>query len=279
MKRILAVLFCACLSVSGFAAEPETYLLRYQWHKGDAIEWDVTHRNRTTTMIAETTESVDTACRSLKHWEVENVTDDGTATIVNSVLWAEMREQREDGVLRTYDSRKEPVPGEGFETVPASLGRPLARISINARGQQVTRTDYHTTTIVQQANQAYVCVVFPEQAIPVGYSWNFPYPIYVPQASGTLRRVEMTQKFTLEKVENGIATITYGTKVLTPLGEDRATQAQIMDRLYSGTFLFDVGRGRAILLTQKVDETVLGFRGEVSRLKMLIEFNERLLFK
>ena len=277
--RTCLVLAMAFLLTSQLTAqEPEKFLLRYQWKKGDVLQWDVTHRNRTTTMVAETTEAVDTACHSLKQWEVESVDENGTGTIVNTVLWADMREMRDDGQMHTYDSRKETIPGEGFETVPASLNRPLAKIRINTLGKQVSREDYHATTIVQQANQAYVCVSFPEEAIPVGYSWTIPYPIYVPQASGTLRRIEMRQKFTLSKVENGIATIAYSTRVLTPLGDDRATLAQVMDRLYTGTFLFDITNGRTILLTQKVDEMVLGFRGEVSRLKMLIEFNERMLF-
>ncbi|MDO4575986.1 MAG: hypothetical protein Q4D98_12315 [Planctomycetia bacterium] len=276
MKRIWAwiVLFFLISPAYG----EETYLLRYQWHKGDVLEWDVTHRNRTTTMVSETDDAVDAMTRSRKHWEVVAVDENGVGTIENTVVWADMREKNGDQPMRTFDSRKEQIPPEGFETVPESLGRVLAKISISPTGEQVSREDFHTSTIVQQANQAYVCVKFPEQAIPVGYSWSYPYPVYVPQPNGTLRRIEMTQKFTLEKVENGLATISYGTKVLSP-NLDRGTLAQIMDRLYRGTFLFDITRGRSVMLSQKVDETVVGFRGEVSRVKMLIEFNERYLFQ
>lgn len=277
MKQTILWFLCLCCGAMPGLAE-EKYTLRYRWQEGETVSWDVEHRNRTTTMVAHQTEAVDTYSHSRKDWKVVSVDTDGTGTIENSVPWADMREKTGENPLRTFDSRKEMIPSEGFETVPESLGRTLSRISINSRGKQVAREDFHTTTIVQQANLAYVCIEFPEDAIPVGYSWSKQYPVYVPQPTGTLRRIEMLQKFTLEKVENGIATITYGTKILTPLS-DAATKAQIIDRLYSGTFLFDVARGRAIMLTQKVDETVLGFRGEVSRVKMLIEFHERLIFE
>ena len=180
--------------------------------------------------------------------------------------------------MNSFDSRKEQIPTEGFEELPASLGRTLSKISINPRGEQVEREDFHRTTLVQQANQAYICIVFPEEAIPVGYSWTKTYPVYVPTQSGTLRKIDMIQRFTLESVENGIAKIVYSTKIITPLN-DNSVRAQVLDRLYAGTFLFDINRGRAIMLSQKVDESVLGFRGEVSSLKILVEFNERLILE
>ncbi|MDO4569632.1 MAG: hypothetical protein Q4D38_04545 [Planctomycetia bacterium] len=278
MKHFFVALLALVGCVSALQAEEEKYLLRYQWKKGDVFAWEVTHRNRTTTMVGNLVENIDTYAHSEKSWEVESVDEDGVGTIINVVPWAEMREKKEDGTIISFDSRVEAVPEEGFETAPASLGRPLARISIDARGKQVAREDYQTTTIVQQANQAYVCVVFPEEAIPVGYSWTTQYPVYVPTQAGLLQRVDMLQRFTLEEVADGIARVAYSTKILTPLS-DNSIRAQIIDRLYSGVFLFDVARGRSLMLTQKVDEQVFGFRGEVSRLKIAINFDERLILK
>jgi len=261
------------------AAEPEkNVLLRYKWQTGDVLEWEVIHSNRTVTKVGTQTENVDTYTHSMKTWKVEKVAEDGTATVVNSVPWVDMRERREDGTTRTFDSRKEMAPKDGFDSVPESLGRDLSRVLISARGEQISREDYRATTIVQQANQAYICVQFPEEAIPVGHSWTHQYPIYVQDQRGQLKRVEMIQRFTLESVSDGIAKIAYSTKILSPI-QDRSIQAQLLDRLYTGTFLFDLGRGRAIFLSERVDESVMGFRGEVSSLKVSINFTERLILK
>ena len=273
------IFFVFSFTLAALAQEPEkTFLLRYKWHEGDVLEWEVTHSNRTLTKVGTQEENVDTYTHSMKSWKVEKVAEDGTATVVNSVPWVDMRERREDGTIRTFDSRKEIAPKEGFDTVPESLGRDLSRVQISARGEQVSREDYRVTTIVQQANQAYVCIQFPEEAIPVGHSWTHQYPIYAQNRQGQLQRVEMIQRFTLESVSDGIAKIAYSTRILSPI-QDRALQAQLLDRLYEGIFLFDVERGRSIFLSERVDESVMGFRGEVSSLKISINFTERLILQ
>lgn len=278
-KFTLFFIFVLSFTLASLAAEPEkTFQLRYKWHEGDVLEWEVTHSNRTVTKVGTQEENVDTYTHSMKSWKVEKVAEDGTATVVNSVPWVDMRERREDGTTRTFDSRKEIAPKDGFDSVPESLGRDLSRVRISARGEQVSREDYRATTIVQQANQAYVCIQFPEEAIPVGHSWTHQYPIYAQNKQGQLQRVEMIQRFKLESVSDGIAKIAYSTKILSPI-QDRALQAQLLDRLYEGIFLFDVERGRAIFLSERVDESVMGFRGEVSSLKISINFTERLILQ
>ena len=284
MKNLISLVLAAVVFVlnagtsRGAEIEKEKWLLRYSWQAGDVLNWEVTHSNRTVTRIGTTTENIDTHTHSMKSWTVEKVDENGVGTVVNTVPWVDMRERREDGTMRSFDSRKEMVPEDGFETVPESLGRELSRVEISPRGEQLSRKDYRATTIVQQANQAYVCIEFPEEAIPVGHSWTHQYPIYVQNSAGELKRVEMLQRFTLEAVSNGIARIAYSTKILSPV-QDMAIKAQLLDRLYEGTFLFDVTRGRAILLTERVDQSVLGFRGDVSSLKVSISFTERLIIQ
>ncbi len=275
---LFLVLYTFCTVAVLEAEDAETFLLRYQWNAGDVISWEVTHSNRTVTMVAGQTENVDTYTHSAKTWTVEKVDENGVGTVVNIVPWVDMRERKEDGTMITFDSRKEMTPKVGFETVPESLGRELSRVQINSRGEQVSREDYRATTIVQQANQAYICIVFPEEAIPAGHSWTRQYPVYVSSRTSNLTRVEMLQRFTLESVENGIAKIAFSTKIISPI-QDSAIRAQLLDRLYTGTFLFDVARGRAILLTERVEQSALGFRGEVSSLKVSIDFMERLILK
>ena len=270
---IFGIVFSSAVS---FAAEPPKYLLRYKWKVGETLAWTVEHRNNTQTTVLNVTEAVDALCHSEKVWNILSVDENGTATFTNTVPWAEMREKTGSNPLRKYDTRKGILPPDGFEDVPESIGVELAKITLDARGNLVTREDFRTTTIIQQANQAYVVVPLPEEAISVGGSWDFRYPVYVPQATGNLQRVEMIQKYTLEKVENGIATISYGTKILSPLS-DPAIKAQLMDRLYDGKLLFEINRGRVISLSQKVEQEVIGFRGEGSRIKMRITFSEKIV--
>ncbi|MDO4549758.1 MAG: hypothetical protein Q4C96_00730 [Planctomycetia bacterium] len=254
----------------------EKYLLRYKWKKGETVSWMVTHRNYTQTTIRNTTEAVDARCVSEKSWYVVDVDEEGTATFTNTVPWAEMREKTGDKPLRVYDTRKEFMPPEGFEDVPESIGVELAKLTVDCQGNMKSREDYHRTSIIQQANQAYIMVPLPKDPIPVGFSWTFSYPVYVPQNTGNLLRVQMMQKYTLQKVENGIATIVYGTNIISPLS-DPAIKAQLIDRIYEGKMLFHIKEGRSMVLEQKVDQEVIGFRGEASRVKVKIMYTEQVM--
>jgi hypothetical protein len=80
----------------------------------------------------------------------------------------------------------------------------------------------------------------------------------------------------LEKVENGVATITVATQILTPVNDPKI-QSQLVQRLQEGTIKFDVDAGRLLHKQMDLDQSVFGFSGPNSHMQYLARFSEELL--
>ena len=89
----------------------------------------------------------------------------------------------------------------------------------------------------------------------------------------TVKVVKARQKFTLTKVETGIATIAVNTEILTPVN-DPQVQSQLVQRMQHGTIKFDLEAGRIHSKQMDLDETVIGFSGAESIMQYLARLTE-----
>jgi len=117
---------------------------------------------------------------------------------------------------------------------------------------------------------------FPERPIKIGESWSVPDEVTIPLRNGTVKKVQIQQKFTLEDVKNDVAVIRIGTQVLTPLN-DPEVEVQLVQRLSEGTVRFDMAAGRMIAQEIEVDRQVVGFQGEASAFHYQTRFTEEFL--
>jgi hypothetical protein len=90
------------------------------------------------------------------------------------------------------------------------------------------------------------------------------------------KKIKTLQKFKLEEVRDGVATIRMSTVILTPVREP-AIEAQLVQRESSGVVRFDIDAGRIIGQQMDVDKQVVGFRGEASSLHYLSRFTEQIV--
>jgi len=114
--------------------------------------------------------------------------------------------------------------------------------------------------------------------VAVGETWSFPYEIVIPSNNGTVVKIKTQQKYSLERVKNGVATIKMATVILTPV-HDPAVEAQLIQRQTEGTIRFDIEAGRVISQQMDLDKRVVGFAGktEPSSLHYLTRFTEDLV--
>jgi hypothetical protein len=64
---------------------PEKFTLRYNFHPGESIRWEVLQQARVRTTVSGTTQVADTVSKSVKVWRVTEVERDGTATFEHLV--------------------------------------------------------------------------------------------------------------------------------------------------------------------------------------------------
>jgi hypothetical protein len=265
------------------AAEPEKYALRYQFHPGETIRWEVEHRSMIRASVNGTTQDTETVSLSEKAWHVGAVDPDGTATIEHRVEWVDMRQRFKGSKEVHYDSRTDRQPPPGFQTAAQSVGVPLAILTMAPTGKilarrQLVKPGSQAAAKPAQApleNESWVTIPLPREPVPIGYTWSVPQDIDVPLDHGLVKRIKAIQQFTLEEVKTGVAAIRFSTDVLTPV-TDPVVESQLVERESVGRVRFDIDEGRILSQQIDIDKHVVGFRGEASSIHYVNRFSERL---
>ncbi len=249
------------------------WTLRYRFEEGETLRMEVRHRAVSDTTIAGTTQSVETATDSTKVWRV-SAAPEGGMVLEHSVDDVRMHSRTSDRGAVSWDSRDPQPPPPGYEHVPASLGVPLSRITIDEAGHVLGRRNLRP---VPESNSGDLVVVpLPSEPVKIGSEWEVPDEIVVEVAGGPRKLVRTRLRYRLEAVDDGIATIRVDTTVLTPV-DDPQLQARLLERIWDGEILFDIELGRVIRRATEMDRQVIGFSGPQSSLRYRAELEERLL--
>ncbi len=274
---VLAVSLLAtfCLRASAEDAAPaedaEKYLLRYQFEVGEEVGWDVEHRAKIRTTVNGTTQTAETASDSRKVWKVM-AGKDNLYTFAHSVEHVAMRQELTGREEVTYDSRSGNKPPPGFESAHANVGVVLVIVTIDDRGKVVKRENKRPQP---DSGQNQMTIELPEQAVAVGEVWDVPCDVTVTLPMSGARTLKTRQRFKLESVSAGIATISMETQILTPV-RDPKIEAQLVQRETKGRFKFDIEKGRVVSQIHELDKRVVGAVGEASSMHYVMRFSEKL---
>ncbi len=261
--------------LAGEAQKPaETFTLRYRFQPGETIRWEVSHRNKVRTTVSGVTQLAESASDSVKVWRVEEVKPDGSAVFSYSVEHVRMRQILSGREEVQFDSDSDTEAPIGFEQVAAAVGKPISIVTLNNRGEVLNRKRELQTTPVE--NQGDITLPLPEKPIAVGDQWSQPHEVQVRTEAGGMKAIRTRQRFTLESIRHGVATIHVQTTVLTPI-DDPAIEAQLTQCAASGEVRFDLEAGRVLSQQMDTDKRVVGFRGEASSLHYQTRFAEKLL--
>lgn len=310
MKMTVYLAFCACFCMLPFLAaddsvkldtasekttetpvesEGDEYLLRYHFRKGDVLKWDVVQQIDMKTQIATQQNTTQTYSRSTKVWTVIDVDDKGTATFEYSVEDAEMNNkavtktstpvndepaiQEEEAYFNSKEQDEEPNPR--FLELISSLKIPLAHMTINSRGELLKKVQKAPYAAAAEENR--IAIPMPEKPVKVGDSWDAPNDIIIPENNGTVRKIAAKQRFTLEKIQNGIATIRFKTIRLAPVVSAK-DKMKMIDKEPSGIIYFDIKAGCNIEQQSDMNQNILNWtEGTASSASYQSRFTEKYL--
>ncbi len=257
-------------------AKAEKHLLRYQFKPGESVRWRVVHLAKVKTTVGGTTQTTESVSKSVKLWKITDVTEAGSATFEQFVEHLDMWNKISGRQEVTYNSNTDDEVPPGFANVADTVGKVLSLITLNDRGEVVGRKNELSATTNPSKGQ--LTMTLPEEPLAVGETWSFPYQMMIPTNNGTVVKVKTQQKYSLERVKNGVATIHMATVILTPI-HDPAIEAQLIQRQTEGTIRFDVEAGRVLSQQMDLDKRVVGFAGKAdpSSLHYLTRFTEDLI--
>ena len=258
-------------AANGPAPAGEKYTLRYRFHKGEEIRSKVSQLATIETTIGGTTQSTEMVSISTKVWRITDVEKSGNFTFEYLVEEVDIRNRMSGREEVRYNSRTDKVPPLGYMDVAKTLGQTLSVNTIDPQGAVVKRDQRHRPVV---DNSGSVLVMpLPKEAVPIGHVWALPVEVTVPLEDGSTKQIETRQRYELEQVEHGIATIAVETQILTPVSNPKI-RAQLIQRMTKGHIRFDITAGRIVSQRTDLDERVLAFSGPDSSMHYVARFTE-----
>ncbi len=251
----------------------QKYDLKYKFTPGETIRTEVVHRAHVRTTIQGTTQTAETHSRSLKLWIVEGVDENGAATFTHMVDKIEMWQQTTGRQEIHFNSDTDDEVPPGYEEVAKSVRTPLSVVTMDNRGTIIERKE---TRDQPMGVSTQMTMPLADHPVAIGESWTSPGEVDVTLKDGSLKKIQTRQKFTLESVADDVATVKVDFQVLTPVS-DPSIEAQLVQRLSSGTVKFDITAGRVLSQQLDLDKHVIGFNGPTSSMHYVTRFTEKLL--
>jgi hypothetical protein len=260
---------------SAEAAPPDDkrqFDLRYRFSPGEVIRTEIVHRAAVQTTIDGTTQKAETQSKSIKTWRVNEVTPQAV-TFMHMVESIDMWQRAQGRKEIRYNSRTDSEAPPGYEEVAKAVGVPLTLVTMDDRGKIIKRQEKRAQPTSMSTQMT---MPLPEQPIGIGDTWTSPLEVEVVLKDGATKKIHTRQKFTLERVVDNVASITVDSQILTPVS-DPAIEAQLIQRLSSGTVRFDIEAGRVLSQQLDLDRHVIGFSGAASSMHYVTRFTEELL--
>lgn len=248
------------------------YLLAYKFAAGDEVRTKVVHLVTVETKIEGTENSDSSRSVSNRLWRIKQVDGSGNVVFENIVESVDMWTKSTGRAEVRYNSQTDKMPPNDYLLVAESMGKVLSVVTMDPHGRIISRDDKQ-----KQFNPGIgeLTIPFPAQPVKAGATWSIPDEVRVKLDDGSIKKISTRQRYKLEKVENGVATITVATQVLTPVNDPKI-QSQLVQRLQEGTIKFDVDAGRLLHKQMDLDQSVFGFSGPNSHMQYLARFTEEL---
>ena len=250
--------------------EPEKFLLRYRFQKGDVLRWNVQYTLEHTTAMRGKTDVDRASSRSTKLWTVIDVSPDGTAVFEYKVADVNMRQEKNSQNEIRYNSKTDKEIPIRFGTLEGTIDVPLAEMTINTRGEMLKKVRKADYAGAYEDNR--IAVPLPEKPVAVGDTWDIDIPIELKKPNGTVEKITGKQKLTLKSVQTGLATITFETEIWTPVGPE--TEAKIIDKFTKGELKLDLDTGKTVSQETSVNKTVIGFAGPSDQIQYQARWTE-----
>lgn len=247
----------------------KSYVLAYQYTPGQVLRYNVMHVVNVETQIEGSGQKSQSRSAALKRWNVQEVAA-GKITLSHTIEEVDMSSESPGRQPVRYNSRTDKeVPGE-YEEVAATIGKPLAVVTVDTHGNLLDRKD---ETAPADLGIGGFLVPLPKEPVPLNTEWSQPGMVNVRLSDGEFKVIKTRQVYRLQQVASGIATITLTTQVMTPVPDARV-QSQLLQRLCNGEIKFDLDAGRIVSRTMEWNENVVGFNGASSSMKYQARLTE-----
>lgn len=255
------------------AEQRQVWMLQYRMQPSETLRWEVEQIATTDATMAGFSEKTSLRTRSVIAWEILSVDTKGNMTIQDQLESAVEWQRIGESQPISFDSSKDEEVPDVYQATAEKIGKPISTTTINPSGQIIQQENHIRRA---EFGMGKFTLPLPEQAIPIGGQWNTPENLQARRGDGTLKVIKTRMLYTLRKVEDGVATISFRREILTPV-EDPKVKSQIQQKMNQGALFFDIAKGRTTKKVVQWDEKVQGFEGDDSYLHYVGKYTMELL--
>lgn len=236
----------------------QTFEFKYKLQAGDVIRWQVDHVATTDTRAQTDHDKTASRAQSIVKWQVTDVDSLGNTTIMLTLEAAKMWQQTDELPPIEYDSRNQrgEIPDE-YRQFAEWIGIPMATYQIDPVGQVIDRKEVYRNIKFGVGD---ITMPLPGRPVRLGQAWYAPGSIMVGLNDGSRKTIRTRIEYRLQRVENGVANVSFDTQVLTPVDDPRI-ESQLLQQMSRGEVLFDLNRGQMVGLNLAWNRKCLGFKG------------------
>ncbi len=271
-RLVLSLLFVAVAST--VRSDDTAYTLRYRFTPGESVYYTTVNSTSRKFQQAEQEIETDDSVNALKHYRVLSVEPNGNAVLELMIDRTRMQVARGESVF-TYDSAVDKSPPEAFLQVHSTVGRPWLHVTVSPRGET---TEYKTPGGVPVPESpdfvSRVLPELPEQPVKIGDTWKDQFVVDVPtgdiqvaEGKPLTKPIRMQRVYQLKSVDNGIATLSLKTEILTGARTPK-DEVSLVQRKFVGTLTIDIDKGRLTGRDLSIDGSVVGYDGPMSAMKV-----------
>ena len=272
---IILTALTAFLSVPTFAfADDDAVLLRYKLDAGTKLHYRVKHVAKTQTEINGKEEISNSTTISRRHWDVRDRQGD-QMTFDHVLDGVTMNQSIGDADPTQWTSDSDEDVPDAFAAIADKIGSVLSTITINDRGQEVTRQSETKDQPKTDLGMGSLALPLPPEPIAIGESWSVPRQIRVREGEEQ-KIIKINERYTLDKLQTGIATIIVRSEPITPI-RTQAVRAQVVQQMSNGEIRFDVDNGHVVDKRLDWDENVVSFRGPNSSMNYRAQLIETMV--
>jgi hypothetical protein len=277
MRRcFLSVLAGLALLLASASADAQA-LGRFQFKKGQVLQYKVEQTTSATDMLGETNSVLTSRVEQIKCWQVADVESDGTATLQLSLLKLKMQQRLPSGETWEFDST---APDQSHKQLREQLspfvGKALALLRVDAMGKVLEVKSTLQGSARRYESELPFVVTLPGVDFQTAQSWTRPYRIVLDPPLGTGERFAAEQVFQLRGTNNGFVSITFSTTIKEQPKEPME-RLPLLQMQPQGEALFDPKLGLVVSSRFTSGGVVEGHQGEGSRYEFSSEYKEQLV--
>jgi hypothetical protein len=285
-------LMCSSVAIAGDVAnepakleaelskESTTYDLRYKFKRGEFLHYETESSSTMTVQASQFKQVLKETRQTQKHLRVVTVDSQGNVVLEPVLDHVVMSAQADNGRPLVFDSESKTRVPKRFAEVAAIVGKSIVRVRYKPNGKmdEVLPIPGLEDKLPKDESTHAFLVVLPDEPVAVGASWNDDFDVMVSITRTLHKKITIRRRYAFEKVDGGIAQITFRTYPISVVKEPQL-QAQLIQRSLSGRVKFDIDQGKIVEWSSRGNGQVFNAFGPTSAMKATSKSIEKYVAK